>query len=244
MRPLVVENSDENDFFSCNFSLPTDTNAPAKSLSAIEVVQGRNNRFYGLLVNGDRNPAYRTACLGIKLGTPVHGDNLGHQFYGVVAEGFHYGIYVESPSVRNIMVLGFNSSISAHAFWNGSDDGSGVNQWQNNVTIEMVSDTLHYRTRRTSWPESVTFADGDSAPSVRGSDTFACDNTRPATIVNFADGRPGQLIFVRLDANTTIAANNNIRPVQNRDLVGRAHVMAGFVFLGGRWEQITLSEND
>jgi len=243
MRPLVLENCDENDFYNCNFSGPVAVKAAIESVAAIEVAQGHNNRFYGLLVQGDRNVAYRKAYVGIKLATPVHGDNLGHQIYGLVAEGFNCGIYVESSTVRDILVLGFNSSINDHAFWNGSDDGSVNNQRQNNITIEMVSDTLYHRTHRSLWPESVTFRDGDSTPSVRGSDSFACQNSRPTTIANFVDGRAGQLIFVRLDGNTTIAANANIRPVGNQNLPGSPHLMVGFALIGGVWEQLTLSKN-
>jgi hypothetical protein len=243
MRPLVLDNCDESEFYSCNFSAAVAINAPTESIAAIEMAQGHNNRFYGLLVQGDRNVAYRKAYVGIKLATPVNGDNLGHQFYGLVAEGFNCGIYIESSTVRDILVLGFNSSISEHAFWNGSEDGSVNNQRQNNVTIEMVSDILYHRTNRSLWPESVTFNDGDSTPSVRGSDTFACHNSKPTTIANFVDGRPGQLIFVRLDTNTTVAANSNIRPVGNQNLAGSSHLMVGFALIGGVWEQISLSRN-
>jgi Pectate lyase superfamily protein len=243
VRPLVLKNCDENDFYSCNFSLPIGIGAGEDSLVAVDIVQGRNNRFYGLLVNGDRNVAYRRAYTGIRFRAPVNGDNLGHQFYGVVAEGFNHGFYIDSAVVRNLMVLGFNSSISAHAFWNGSDEGSVNNQRQNNVTMEMVSDTLYHRTHRSLWPEPVTFADGDTTPTVRGSDTYACHNTRHTTITDFADGRPGQVIFVRLDGNTTIAANANIHPVGNQNLVGTPNLMAGFAFIGSAWEQITVSKN-
>lgn len=243
VRPVVLENCDENDFYSCNFSAPLALRGPTESVAAVELTQGRNNRFYGLLLNGDRNVEYRKTYVGMKLDAPVNGDNLGHQIYGLVAEGFNCGVYIESSTVRHILVLGFNSSISDHAFWNGSEDGSVNNQRQNNVTIEMVSDILYHRTHRSLWPESITFNDGDSTPSVRASDTFACHNSNPTTIVNFVDGRPGQLIFVRLDNNTMVAANSNIRPVGNQNLAGSPHLMVGFALIGGVWEQITLSRN-
>jgi len=243
MRPLVVQNADENDFYNCNFSAPVGRQAPANSVRAIELIQGRNNRFYGLLVQGDRSPASRKAYVGVQFDAPTNGDNLGHQIYGLVAEGFNCGVYIDNSSVRDIIILGFNSSITAHAFWNGSDDGSTDTERQNNVTIEMVSDTLYHRTHRSLWPESVTFRDGDTEPSVTGSDSFACRNSRPTTIGNFVGGRAGQLIFVRLDGNTMIAANANIRPAGNQNLVGSPHLMAGFAFIGGVWEQIALSRN-
>ena len=242
-RPLVIENADENDFYNCNFSLPIGLNGPPNSIQAIQFRQGRNNRFYGLLVQGDRNLATRKAYVGLKFDGPVHGDNLGHQVYGLVAEGFNCGVYVDNANVRDILVLGFNSSINDHAFWNGSDDGGADNQRQNNVTIEMVSSATSYRTHRSPWPEPITFQDGDSSPSVKGSDTFAFSNTKRTAIVDFTEGRPGQVIVVRLDENTTILANPKIRPVGNRDLVGSPHLLASFALIGGTWEQVTSSKN-
>ena len=243
MRPLVIDNADENDFYNCNFSVPVGLKAPKDSIHAVEFIQGRNNRFYGLCVNGDRSPANRNAYVGLKFDAPINGDNLGHQVYGFVAEGFDYGVYIDNGNVSDILVLGFNSSISAHAFWNGSDDGTTDTERENNVTIEMVSSSMSYRSHRSVWPEPVTFPDGDSAPSVKGSDTFACRNTKPTIIVEFAGGRPGQVIFIRLDGNTTIAANANIRPAANRSLTGGDHLMVGFALIGGTWEQIALSRN-
>jgi hypothetical protein len=242
LRPLLIENADENDFFSCNFGLPTGVEAAPDSLAAVEIRQGHNNRFFGLLVTGERDVRYRTAYVGLRFSTPGNGDNLGHQVYGLVAEGFNHGVWIDR-GVRDLWIQAFNSSISAHAFWNGSDDGDVSRERQNNVNIEMVSDGTHYRTRRSAWAETVTFPDGAVTPSVRGSDTYACNNSKATAITNFADGQPGQVIVVRLDPNTRIAAGKEIRPAGNADVVGAPHTVVGFALIGGVWEQVSQSHN-
>ena len=243
MRPLLIDNGDENDFFSCNFGLPLRVSAKADSIAAVEITQGHNNRFFGLLVGGDTDPRYRGAYVGLKFTTPTNGDNLGHQVYGLVAEGFNHGVWID-PGVRHLWIHAFNSSINAHAFWDGSEDGELDRERQNNVNISMVSDhTLYHRTGRSPWPETVTFPDGDQTPSVKGSDTYACSNSRPTTIKNFIDGRLGQVMFVRLDQNTRITGGEGIRPAGNVDILGAAHMVVGFALIGGVWEQISLSRN-
>jgi pectate lyase-like protein len=242
LRPLLIENGDENDFFSCNFGLPPGVTAAADSLAAVEITQGHNNRFFGLLVSGDGDVRYRGAYVGLRFKTPASGDNLGHQVYGLVAEGFNHGIWID-PGVRDLWINGFNSSISAHAFWDGSDDGTVSQQRRNNVNITMIGEGAYHRTGRSTWPESVTVPDGDSEPSVKDSDTYACSNSRPTVIKNFVDGHPGQIIFIRLDQKTTIAAGSRIRPAGNKDLVGADHIVAGFALIGGVWEQVSQSKN-
>ena len=147
------------------------------------------------------------------------------------------------PRVYHIWIRAYNSSINAHAFWDGSHDGEANRQRQNDVNIEMVSETLYHRTRRSDWPETITFPEGDATPSVKGSDTYACSNSKPTTITNFTDGREGQVIFVRLDENTTIAARQGIRPAGNAELTGTPHTVIGFALIGGVWEQICQSRN-
>src|SRR5205823_8148546 len=189
-----------------------------------------------------RDLRYRTGYVGLKFSTPVNGDNLGHQVYGLVAEGFNHGVWIDQD-VRDLWIQAFDSSISANGFWNGSNDGDVSRERQNNVNIEMVSDRVHYRTRRSGWPETVTFPDGSVTPSVRGSDTYACNNSKPTTITNFADGQPGQVILVRLDQNTRIAAGKAVRPAENADVVGAPHTVVGFALIGGVWEQVSQSRN-
>src|SRR5438034_870459 len=119
-HPLYIENGDENDFFSCNFALPRGVSAPADSLSAIEVRQGRNNRFYGTLVMGDTDVSHRPCYVGVKCCAPQHGEVLNTQFFGLVAEGFDRGIWIESADVIGTTVLGYNSSINAVKYVNTS----------------------------------------------------------------------------------------------------------------------------
>ena len=117
-HPLYIENGDENDFFSCNFSLPRGVSAPPDSLCAIEVRQGRNNRFYGALVMGDVDLSHRGAYVGVKCCAPKHGEVRDTLFFGLVAEGFDRGIWIEDANVLGTMAIGYHSSINAVAYVN------------------------------------------------------------------------------------------------------------------------------
>lgn len=51
---------------------------------------------------------------------------------------------------------------------------------------------------------SVNFTSGDTTPSVGIGGRFVCVNAAPTTITTFDDGFDGQIIYVKLNANTTI----------------------------------------
>jgi len=117
-HPLYIENGDENDFFSCNFALPRGVSAPVDTLYAIEVRQGRNNRFFGTLVMGDTDVSHRGSHVGVKCCAPQHGEVRDTLFFGLVAEGFDRGVWIEDANVLGTSVLGYNSSINAAAYVN------------------------------------------------------------------------------------------------------------------------------
>src|SRR5262249_54104523 len=153
-------------------------------------IQGRNNRFFGLLVGADRSPAKRDAYVGLQFRHPSRGDNAGHQVYGLVAEGFGCGVYVESADVNAVRVSGYDSSLNSHAFWNGSYDGDTPSERRNNVHIELAGAVTGYDTSPAAAAEPLTLPDGAEQPSVAGSAAFACHNTRRTSINDFRDGRP------------------------------------------------------
>lgn len=239
-RPLRLRNVDECTFLHTTWGLPLGMGV---AVIAVEIEQGRNNRFYSLLCAGDTG-ASRPNYRAVQLDTPAAGNNLGHIIDGWVAEGFDIGLFIQSSTVTDIDVRKYNSSINRAAFNNGSDDGSAVNERQNNITIEMVgTDTVggvrSYRAGGGNPSEPVTIGSGDTSPSVRASEVFAFANAGATNVDNFDDGRPGQRIFLRLDANTTIRHNapGNIRTSGGANIVGTANDIVQFVFVGGLWYQ-------
>lgn len=70
--------------------------------------------------------------------------------------------------------------------------------------------------------EFVAFADGDATPDVSIGGSFQTANTGPTTITNFDGGQRGDVIFVRIDAFTTIdhQAAGPIRTRSGSDIVG------------------------
>lgn len=87
-----------------------------------------------------------------------------------------------------------------------------------------------------------TFADGDATPSVANGHVFACANTGATNITFFDDGMPGQVIHVRVDANTTLVDSATLRlagnfaGASNRDMIS-------LVMLGSAWHEISRSAN-
>lgn len=110
-RPLIIENGDENDFFNCNFQTPPGLTS---ATTAVHIVQGRNNRFFGLELGGDSSSITtgRPNYTGMLLTAPTNGDNLGTQMYGGVLEGFDSGISI-GAGVNNSSFLFYNTSINS-----------------------------------------------------------------------------------------------------------------------------------
>lgn len=242
-RPLVIENADECDFHSCNWGLPAGLTSGTNI--AAEFIQGHNNRFFGGLLSGTTNTTDRVNYWGLRFRNPTKGDNSGHQGYGFTAEGFDVGLYIESAVVHSLEYRRFDSSINRVAFNNGSDDAAASGERGNNVYIDVGGTTnIRYRAGRTEASESITVANGDTTPSVIKSNTLVFANSGPTTVTKFDDGRISQPITVRLDANTTIQHGtgvDNIRCPGAADIVGAAHKVAEFVYVGGIWYTLSVS---
>ena len=240
-KPLLIENGDENDFVSCNFSLPTGIVAAANTLNAIEITQGHNNRFFGCVCGGDTDPTYRGAYVGVKITAPTAGDNHHHQFYGLVVEGFSRGFWHgnDSSFCVGTTVVGYNASIvDTHYLDSGAQTGNG---------FSLESHLHHYAIRNTrlDYNDAVGFADGATTPSVQKANVFTTSNTGATSITNFTNGVNGQVIFVRLDANTTLV-HGTIRLHGRVDLKGDAtgKVVCLVNVGGGAWWEIGATAED
>jgi len=241
MRPLVLDNADENDFYHCNFALPTGlvgTNA------CVELIQGRNNRFFGLLLSGDSTSGSPPASnyVGFLVGACTKGNVAGLFVSGVVAEGFECGFYFTDSYWQDAWITNYDSSINTYAFYNGSYDGATDNERQNNVHIYLNGSSKgtvrDYHTGPAPEPESLSVTDGDTSPSVRATNSLRCSNSNPTTITTFDDGRDGQTITVRLDAKTTLQhglSTGNICCPNGINVVGATNMVVRLVSLGGLW---------
>lgn len=249
-RPLVLQNADENDFYNCNFGVTTGLGAiTADSVFAIEFRQGHNDRFYGTLCSGDDSNL--TPNVAIYLRAPINaagaanGDNIGHQFYGVVAEGFDRIVWQEaSANTHGNKVVGLNPSIYNTLL---KDDGTQLGRALQ-VEAAVLTAPVNYYSARAPYCDALTFANGATTPAVSGGNCFSCNNGSPTTITNFtndgsAAGVSGQVIVVRMDANTTIQHNSNIHCPGTADIVGAANKVAIFANFGGAWYCTGLSAN-
>lgn len=248
-RPGVIENADENEFWGCNFGLPLALVSGTNK--ALEIIQGRNNRFYSLLLSGDStNLGDRPNYQGLVLTSPTKGNLSQVSVYGLVAEGFDIGVVVGSSLVQDVWIYGYTSSINRAAFNNGSDDGTTNNQRQNNVHIHMAASSSggvrDYHTGTTAEPETVNPTDGNATPTVRSSNTLATINSSPTTITSLVDGREGQSVTIQIDANTTIqhgTGANNIRCPGAANIAAAAHKVVNLKMIGGVWNVLSVSTN-
>lgn len=244
-RPLVLENADECDFHGCNFSLPTGLSS---AVSAVDVIQGHNCRWFGGEVGGDTNVTYRPNYTGFRFRDPTKGDNLGHMGFGVVAEGFDIGIDIQGSAVHALRFYGYDSSINRAAWKNGSaatEDGAASGERGNNIEIQLRNTlSTKYLAGRSARGEQVAFPALSTTPSVTASDSYYCANGSATTIMSFLNGQNGQEISVRLDANTTIqhgTGANNIRCPGAANITAAAHKVCKFWFVAGVWYTLAVS---
>lgn len=88
-----------------------------------------------------------------------------------------------------------------------------------------------------------SFSDGDQTPSVKNGHlkVFQTANTGATTITDFDDAGEGQIIFIKLDANTTINDGGNFRLTGN--ITGTSDDILTLIYISGIWYQQGLSVN-
>lgn len=251
VRPLVCENADECGFYHCNFALVTSSSS---AVIAAELIQFHSLRFYDLLLSGDNQAAFRANYTGLKMNSPVNGDCINLQVYGLVVEGFDVGVLFGGGSGQDAWIYGYNAAESTaptagnrKAFNNGADDGGA--ERRNNVHIFMagsaqVTGVPDYHTGQEPEPEALTLimnGGGNFTPEIRGGNTFATSaNTGGSAITDFIErggaAASGRTITVRLDANVKITHNASfIRCPGAADVTAAAHKIVTLKRLGGIW---------
>jgi hypothetical protein len=244
MRPLVVENADECDFYNCNFHLPTGLSSGTNV--SMDFYQGHNCRFFGCVAGGDTNVTFRPNYQGVRFRNPTAGENEGHQFYGLVVEGCDIGFLIDSSVVANVAAYRYESSLNRVAFSNGSEDGAASGERGNNVIIDIINGlNRNYRAGRNQQSEHVQLPTG-TTPSVAKGNTFYCANGGGTAITKFLNGTSGQMISVLLDANTSIThgtGTDNIECPGAATITAAAKKMVTMVLLGGAWRTLSVSLN-
>jgi len=133
--PAYLENADENDFVGCTFSVTQGLSTGTNSLKAITIAQGVENRFFGTLLTGDV-AGFSANYLGVNMPAVTNGLNQMNQFYGLVAEGFNYGVYIFDNTIIGATVEGYYSSINVNAFYNPSKaNGTRIFSPVNNINF-------------------------------------------------------------------------------------------------------------
>lgn len=82
-----------------------------------------------------------------------------------------------------------------------------------------------------------------TTPSVYKGNVFQTANSGATTITNFADGKPGQLITVIVDANTTVQNNATLKLAGAVNFVGTADDLISLVYDGTAWREMARSVN-
>lgn len=133
--PLYMENADENDFFGCTFSVTKGLTTGTNTQKAITFAQGLDNRFFGTLLTGDAS-GNSANYVGVYMPTVTNGLNQLNQFYGLVTEGFNYGIYINDSTIVGATFDGYYSSINVNAFYNpNGSNGTKIFSAANNINF-------------------------------------------------------------------------------------------------------------
>ena len=248
-HPAYLENADENDFFSCNFRLPKGlrifgANAAgadvSDSLFAIEIVEGRNNRWFGGLLMGDTDPRYRPAYVGAMLRAPVHGDVRNNQWHGMVIEGFH-----RTAIIGNANVLG-TTFLLEHRSMSDEDVLNTTSPAPRNKTMvhSPVADTWYYAGRLPyNDPLSYVLPVGDTVVStIAGNIVVLSSSAISSVVTDFSDGRDGQtLIACFSDDRVTVRASAALRLAGGRDFRSAANATLSLVRVAGAWREVSRS---
>ena len=259
--PLLLQNADENNFYSCSCQPTTGQTVAANSIFATSIQMGRNNRFFGCLMAGDTG-ATKTGYVGMVFGPPVNeagvanGSVLQNQDYGFVAEGFSICIWFRADSSGNTLGNGSNGgqpSVYTTAYKddtapiaNGGFVGGGQG---GNYFISPLINVNYIASGRPAAPTCL-FPINSATPSIGGSDVWGTQNNAGTIITTFnapTDGSvDGRTITLRInDANTTIRDVNNggggnIRCLGRQDIVGAVGLVVSFVAVAGIWYQQTI----
>lgn len=111
--------------------------------------------------------------------------------------------YIAELGQRTVGILNIRDNVQG---------GAALTNATNGVIHFRTVDTSNQRRviRGDEASHKLTFADGDTTPSVQGSDFFVCANTGATAITAFDDLVEGKKVSILLDANTTIVRSGTL----------------------------------
>lgn len=102
------------------------------------------------------------------------------------------------------------------------------NYWQNNEGLDLGTAAV------------VTFADGDTTPSVAYGGSFQCSNTSPTSITTFDDAIEAQELIFRFDSNTTLVQNASVMRLKGAvNATTNANGFMRFKLISGIWFELS-----
>jgi hypothetical protein len=85
-----------------------------------------------------------------------------------------------------------------------------------------------------------SFSDADATPSVYGGAWWQTANTGATSITDFDDGTEGEIIYVRIDTNTTIVhTGGQIQNTSGANITGDSNMILCYRYINGTWVQVT-----
>lgn len=251
-RPLVVQNGDENDFWTCNFAVPTGLGAiAADSIIAVEIVQGRNNGWHGLLCSGDDSNL--TPNVAFQCDQPVQGDVIGNQAYRVVAEGFDIIFNITGTSASANQMHGLNAAVFNTLFNNAGFPAAATDP--RNLTVFFAPLHNVWYVSGTPGPlnngHAITLALGNQTIDITKMDVvYLTGNAGGSAITSLTTTAQGATIlegrevwFKFSDALVTVidasqTGGNNIRLWGRQNVTGCVDGWLGLKCTGGTWYQV------
>lgn len=251
MHPAYLENADENDFFACNFSVSKGAHLfgeasagseASDSLFAIEIVEGRNNRWFGGLLMGDTDPRYRSAYVGAMLRGPVHGEVRNNQWHGTVIEGFH-----RTAIIGDQNVLGTTFLLEHRSMSDGDVVNTALPSPQNKTMVHSpIGDTWYYAGRLPyNDPLQYGLTSGNSTVSVlTGNVVVLSGNEAGSVVTDFTNGMNGQEITVHFaDDRVTLQVGPTMKLRGGVNFAGAANNVLTLSRRDGVWYEKSRSVN-
>jgi len=142
--------------------------------------------------------------------------------------------------IPNLLRIRVESSENKY-YWEFYD--SDAADWKSIKQVLMGTQTS--KIKRTASLEILTFTDGDTTPSVVGSNVFKEANTSATSITTFDDGTEGQIITVIFTSddgtgksNTTIVHGSGIYLRGGANVTPDTNTTMSFVYDGTYWYEI------
>ncbi len=255
-----------NGIFIENNAFQNVTSNSAYALAAMEL--GNCKRLYinnnSVRDYTGQNGSYNTA--GILLVHNVAGENditdiIGNEFVNItntasVTRGRPINISTSSGTIQSLNIIdndftnsyyGINQSTNINPIkWTLKDNVfSGITDVINGTWVHSNVYTFINNEVSGTFPSEINvnslsvLTASDTTPSVNNADSAKTNNSSTTTITNFDDGYDGQQFTLRVDANTTIQNNANIKLNNSVNYTPPSGGMITFLRDGSVWYEVS-----